>query len=230
MNAIKEIIESIDVIVKENLKKVTSVYYCVVKEKLSDNKCKVFLNNKEYIVPFYGGTVIANKVYSIVLPFNNMNNSFVIGENADYNTLSNLPKINNVTLTDNKSLSDLGIFNAIYPVGSIYLSTTNINPSTLFGGTWQQIEDRFLLAAGQNYNAGDIGGESTHTLTIEEMPSHKHSVNYRSGASTGAYYGQPPFSSNSGTPSAQETDSSGGGQAHNNMPPYLVVYVWKRTQ
>lgn len=228
MNAIKEIIESIDVIVKENLKKVTSVYYCVVKEKLSDNKCKVFLNNKEYIVPFYGGTVIANKVYSIVLPFNNMNNSFVIGENADYNTLSNLPKINNVTLTDNKSLSDLGIFNAIYPVGSIYLSTTNINPSTLFGGTWQQIEDRFLLAAGQNYNAGDIGGESTHTLTIEEMPAHSHDIKLtNSSLASGSNYARI---SSTGSWGEDLINSVGGGQAHNNMPPYLVVYVWKRIQ
>jgi hypothetical protein len=118
MNAIKEIIESIDVIVKENLKKVTSIYYCVIKEKLNNNKCKVFLNNKEYTVPFYGGTVQVNKVYPIILPFNSMNNAFVIGENIDYNTF--------------------------YPVGSVYYSTSNVNPSTFFSGVWQQIETRVL--------------------------------------------------------------------------------------
>ena len=62
----------------------------------------------------------------------------------------------------------------MYPVGSIYLSINSINPGILFGGTWEQIKDSFLLAAGDIHEAGEIGGEETHTLTVEEIPSHTH--------------------------------------------------------
>ena len=60
------------------------------------------------------------------------------------------------------------------PIGSIVIRTDNINPSTIYGGTWEQIEDTFLLACGSRYNNGATGGEFTHTLTVEEMPSHTH--------------------------------------------------------
>lgn len=120
----------------------------------------------------------------------------------------------------------------IYPVGSIYMSINNINPSTLFGGTWEQIKDTFLLSAGDTYTAGNTGGEATHTLTVNEIPSHRHPgltvteqpANIGNGNSgIGLNYS----GSNGGSPLA--TAFAGGGQAHNNMPPYLVVYMWKRT-
>lgn len=63
-----------------------------------------------------------------------------------------------------------------YPVGSIYISVSGVNPSQLFGGTWQQITGRFLLAAGGGYAAGATGGAATHTLTANEMPSHNHII------------------------------------------------------
>ena len=118
---------------------------------------------------------------------------------------------------------------AAYPVGSIYMSVNSTSPATLFGGTWVQLKDTFLLSAGDTYTAGDTGGEATHSLTTDEMPSHNHSSGlytvldrFGSGArdAAGAYsdYG-----------SAINTGNSGGGNAHNNMPPYLVVYMWKRT-
>lgn len=73
------------------------------------------------------------------------------------------------------------IFNLIYPIGSIYLSENSTSPATLFGGTWTQIKDKFLLTAGDTYKAGNTGGSSTHkhttaghTLTTNEMPSHTH--------------------------------------------------------
>lgn len=118
---------------------------------------------------------------------------------------------------------------AMFPIGSIYISTTNNNPGNFIGGTWDQIEDRFLLAAGSAYNAGDTGGEVQHTLTTDEMPAHAHTV---------AIYGSAPGWNNSSASysnwggqrnnSPITSDSVGGGEAHNNMPPYLVVYVWKR--
>ena len=67
------------------------------------------------------------------------------------------------------------LLNIVYPVGSIYLSSNNTNPGTLFGGTWIQIKDRFILTAGDSYTNGAIGGAATVTLTVSNMPSHNHS-------------------------------------------------------
>ena len=74
-------------------------------------------------------------------------------------------------------ISDLTtqIIKSVYPIGSIYSSTEDTSPATLFGfGTWDQIKDRFLLAAGDTYAAGNTGGAANHTLTVDEMPSHSH--------------------------------------------------------
>ena len=67
------------------------------------------------------------------------------------------------------------LLNLVYPVGSIYWSSNNTNPATLFGGTWTQIKDRFILAAGDYYSNGATGGAATVTLTVSNMPSHTHS-------------------------------------------------------
>lgn len=66
--------------------------------------------------------------------------------------------------------------NSMYPIGSIYMSTTNADPNILFGGTWTRIQDTFLLCAGSSYNAGSTGGSATTTLTTENLPSHTHSI------------------------------------------------------
>ena len=64
-----------------------------------------------------------------------------------------------------------------FPIGYIYLSVSNVNPSTYFGGTWEQIKDVFLLSAGTTYTAGNTGGASTVTLTTSQIPSHTHGLN-----------------------------------------------------
>lgn len=64
----------------------------------------------------------------------------------------------------------------VYPVGSIYISVNSTSPASLFGGTWEILNDVFLLAAGSYANAGTFGGEAAHTLTVDEMPAHNHSV------------------------------------------------------
>lgn len=125
----------------------------------------------------------------------------------------------------------------IYPVGSIYMSVNATNPKELFGGTWEQIKGRFLLGMSSSYPAGSTGGEATHTLTTNEMPSHNHAMAYgpdSSGGSTGFSYGIAAGSATNseggrGYMSNLGTFSAGGGQPHNNMPPYLAVYIWKRT-
>lgn len=118
---------------------------------------------------------------------------------------------------------------AIYPVGSIYMSINDVNPGTLFGGTWEQIKDRFLLGCGDSYQNGIIGGEATHKLTVNEMPTHNHNnlsnrwmqVGYQGG---GSMYGYSADSS----ADQQMLKIAGGDQPHNNMPPYLAVFMWKR--
>lgn len=134
-----------------------------------------------------------------------------------------------------QSLIDL-----IYPVGSIYLSVNSVNPSTYLGGTWEQLQDRFLLGAGNTYKAGDTGGEATHILVENEMPIHDHSVrvdwtNEASTTNTVSVNGVAAINSSvSGRlgidRSGSGTGERGGGKAHNNMPPYLAVFMWKRTK
>ena len=120
----------------------------------------------------------------------------------------------------------------IYPIGAIYLSVSATNPAILFGGKWEQIKDRFLLAAGDTYAIGTIGGEATHKLTIEEMPSHKHQIKTNNddwnNSAGGGNYGTTHDGANSWYNTNWYTENSGGNAAHNNMPPYLTVYMWKR--
>ena len=133
-----------------------------------------------------------------------------------------------------------------YPVGAIYLSVTDANPAALFGGTWERIsQGRFLIGAGanaanttdywgeypagkENFPAGEMGGEVEHTLTVDEIPAHTHSErlewsNTKARGLTGTGEGANAVVDQGGV-----TGSTGGGKAHSNMPPYLVVYMWKR--
>lgn len=175
-------------------------------------------------------------------------------------------------------------FDDIYPVGSIYMSVGSTSPATLFGGTWVQIEDTFLLASGANYANGATGGEATHTLTASEsgLPAHTHGFtqpsvdlgshsHYAVDADTDRWFVETNndsvanttvassssgnrrvygLSASSGNPFTRSkttgaTDlgsktATGGAvgavtggaknatSAHNNMPPYLAVNVWKR--
>jgi len=176
-------------------------------------------------------------------------------------------------------LTTNSILDKFYPVGSIYISVNNTSPSILFGGEWEQIQEKFLLSAGDTHTAGTTGGEFSHTLTIDEMPQHNHTA---SSDSTGAHthtrgtmeiYGawerfwcesnntqgavqvrresvgwlghddanvqanadfyasrhwSGATSSNGDHSHTITVDNNGSGNAHNNTPPYLAVYMWKR--
>ena len=123
---------------------------------------------------------------------------------------------------------------AYYPIGSIFLSFANTNPSEYFGGEWEKVKGKFLLGADdETYKVGNTGGEIEHKLTVAEMPSHSHGFNgVNDGASMSSQYGNYPirmyqdktinWSSGSGIL------NTGGNQPHNNMPPYIAVYIWRR--
>lgn len=123
------------------------------------------------------------------------------------------------------------LLEAIYPVGSIFINTTGTNPSTFLGGTWEEFgKGRVLVGKDTSQTEFDTleetGGEKTHTLTVEEMPSHRHTVNYSSspGTSVGVTAMGTKLSDSSAI-----VQATGGGQAHNNLQPYVVVSMWKRT-
>ena len=128
---------------------------------------------------------------------------------------------------------------AAWPIGSIYMTVSNTSPESLFGGTWERISERFLIGASSSYPAGSTGGESAHTLTQSELPNYSLSVangsnviRSKTGSSADAYvqtqssgWGIPNWESKTVT-----VASGGSGKAHNNMPPYLSVWIWKRTK
>ena len=137
------------------------------------------------------------------------------------------------TAQDVGAVAENDLLSKTYPIGAIYLSASSTSPASLFGGTWEQLKDRFLLASGDSYTAGSTGGEANHTLTSAEMPSHLHtgSNNFLDGATMGgSQSNRGVFCIGGGWDISRYdlTGKTGGSQPHNNMPPYLAVYMWKR--
>lgn len=124
-----------------------------------------------------------------------------------------------------------GLLDLLHPVGSIYQSTDSTSPADLFGGTWEQVKDVFLLAAGDSHAAGSTGGEETHTLTKAEIPNHAHTLKYTGQSVTEGVNAIRLYqaASNQYNEYLGGQSSNCGGRAHNNMPPYLAVYTWRRT-
>lgn len=116
-----------------------------------------------------------------------------------------------------------------YPVGAIYLSVTDANPAALFGGTWERIGGRFLLGADKTYAAGSTGGEAAHTLPVDEMPKHDHDAYNPNAIGKATPFMTVKAQDKMGFDRNVQTMYAGGGKANNNMPPYLAVYMWKRT-
>jgi len=218
------------------------------------------------------------------------------GKQAALVSGTNIKTINNESLLGSGNITIQGggggiTIDDVYPVGSIYMSVNNTNPSTLFGGTWVQLQDTFLLGAGSTYSVNHVkdstptidGGEASHKLTENEsavrahthgftqptISNHRHAIsgdhtynvtsssnqgfstgNYKIGNSGTTYNG---FIRNTGTNALvrdsnntqyEQPTATGGAvgaraygsndgesnvTAHNNMPPYMVVYIWKRT-
>lgn len=155
---------------------------------------------------------------------------------------------NDFNVNGTLKINNTNIFDLIYPVGSIYISVNSTSPKVLFGGTWERIMERFLFGCGdERYPAGHTGGEEQHVLTVQEMPSHKGHLsagisggvpmgkgNYEGYLNKsvmndypgGNYRGWNVYAGNEMHPASEAVGES---WAHNNMPPYLCVYIWKRT-
>lgn len=148
---------------------------------------------------------------------------------------SGTPNPINADTLNGKPASDYVLKNELYPVGSIYMSINSTDPANYFGGVWQRIKKAFLFAADdESYVAGNTGGEEETTLSIQQIPSHTHKVMAGSqqyytqyvGTGSGSYQISEDRSPQGKEPLA--ASATGGGQPHNNMPPYLVVYMWQR--
>jgi hypothetical protein len=124
---------------------------------------------------------------------------------------------------------------SIYPVDSIYTSVSSTNPSSLFGGTWSAFGEGKVLvgkaSSGTFDTAGATGGAETHPLTEAELPSHTHTVSHTTIAERlyGGSDADRTRTDINGSASNETTSSTGSGTAHNNLQPYVVVYMWKRT-
>lgn len=120
---------------------------------------------------------------------------------------------------------------AANPVGKLWGSDDPTSPASIVGGTWERIKDTFILAAGDTYAAGSTGGEAEHTLATEEIPEHSHKVAYiidANGDFECSQWNARADSSTDTTYYSRSTSAVGASKAHNNMPPYTAMYIWKR--
>lgn len=129
-------------------------------------------------------------------------------------------------------------YDYVRTVGAVLFSfNPDFSPAALYGGSWEQITDRFLIGAGGSYALDSTGGEANVTLTVEQMPSHSHIRDIENNILTpnppttgiGAW---SPCSVNTGNVTnvndQAETRNTGGGQAHNNLPPYIACNIWRK--
>lgn len=192
--------------------------------------------------------VLAGQIAQINKTLNDkiVSNSEAISTNTN-NINKNTAAISTNTNNISKNTADIIALNdslaKLYPVGSIYMSVNDTNPGTFIGGTWERIKDRFLLAAGDSYAAGSTGGEATHTLSVDEMPEHSHIQSVQAtnlgnaktvikGTEGKGQYNGPSLVHQEDwliNANALETLPNGYSQPHNNMPPYIAVYMWVRT-
>ena len=145
---------------------------------------------------------------------------------------------NAINSLDNDLQSQINsIGKKLFPIGSIFISVTNTNPSSFLGGTWQSFgAGRTLVGVDTSQTEFNTvqktGGSKTHTLTIEQIPSHSHSINlpfYNYQQNGNGFNGQVYKTSNVSQQNSLKTNTSGNGNPHNNLQPYITVYFWRRT-
>ena len=203
----------------------------------------------EIFLPVYGGLdasalQVGQSVW-VLSPYSSLSNGLVFmrGDGGP-NLLEKVSQIvSSAVLVLSNQISNY--WKTIYPVGSVYMSLNATSPETLFGGKWLQIKDRFLLGVGDTYTPENTkGGEAEHTLTESELPQISGSFRVRntgndSGtassatgkvtvANTQSTLTTLAYDSGNSQPTQEVALAFGSGNAHNNMPPYETVYMWKR--
>lgn len=138
--------------------------------------------------------------------------------------------------TASKAVSNFktALVDLIYPVGSIHLSVNSANPSTYFGGTWVswgagRVPVGVKTSDSSFSTVEKTGGEKTHTLTIDEMPAHAHSVYVMGVSNLMVDIHDADSNACNWAGDNKTTTSAGGSQPHNNLQPYITCYMWKRT-
>lgn len=205
---------------------------------------------EDYGLNVGGGKVDVSTTHKLINYLKSFVNKHMTNVQNDFDDVNvELARIN--TRIDNIKYDVLGRY---YPIGAVYMSFESTDPSELFGGEWIKLENRFLLGSGSR-NVGDIGGEEEHKLTINELASHTHTQNPHNHSQDNHSHTQygtyrtatGNYSSFAGSPNSNNTvrrvtdgakakikdttatnKNTGGNQAHNNMPPYLVVHMWRR--
>jgi len=148
-----------------------------------------------------------------------------------------------LTLSNKQWYHEATFFDKIYPIGSVHITTNSVNPSNYFDGEWERIRDTFLLASGTTYENGATGGSAEVKLTASQsgVPAHNHTyahsdttyklntTNRKPGTSTAVAYGTSiTATANNTTKTSNDNTAQNASEAHNNMPPYLAVYMWER--
>lgn len=173
-----------------------------------------------------------------LMNFNTEGTSLAFGKASEKNDTfevnMNTEITGNLKVSSDIKIGNNSIFDLIYPVGSIYLSVNSTSPATLFGGSWSELGGRFLIGANSTYTAGTTGGSANTTLTEANLPQHTHTVTGVTGAAqwaSGEIWFRGAGTSESGQATKTATTSGGNGTAKSftNLPPYLAVYMWKRT-
>ena len=124
-------------------------------------------------------------------------------------------QIQNIKELDDATLK-ASLLNFCYPIGSLYWSSRSTDPSTLFGGTWTRIKDRFVWAMGDSDTVNDTGGEKTHVLTVAELASHNHSFTGTAHTHT--------ISGSTESESSHTHNINGGGNASSTEPSTLTAW------
>ena len=162
---------------------------------------------------------------------NNVSLSCVVADDSHAHTISKIAYLQATLDTMVASTNTKATLLQVYPVGCIYTSVTSTNPSSLFGGSWVAFgAGRVLVGIDGSQSEFDsvneTGGSKTHTLSVSEIPAHTHSYEWEN--SGGSNYSPGAEDGQSGLQS-KTSGSTGGGAAHNNLQPYVVVYMFRRT-
>ena len=119
-------------------------------------------------------------------------------------------------------------FQNLFAVGDIHISTSSANPANRFGGTWERFgKGQTLVSVDESdsdFNAANkTGGEKNHTLTVAEIPPHSHQIPMEQKTRSG---GSGYTLLDVGSATKVTSENTGGGKAHNNMQPFITVYMW----